>query len=236
MPLILKNRKPDLVEWMDRPDCDRELLFNTYHQFSRINRLLSGWKNIYQRYLRPVIQKNSGTASLLDIGCGGGDVLRLLNQFCREDSFDVQFTGIDPDQRSLEYLSGLHCPDNIQFEPVYSHHLVKKNRRFDIVISNHVMHHLKEEELTLVCADAEKIANRLVIFSDIERSDIGYGLFSAIAPLLFRNSYIVQDGLISIKRSFRKEELKKLLPERWIVQRQFPFRLIATLHKEMNNG
>ena len=236
MPKLLSERKPGLVEWMDRPDCDRELLFNTYHQFSRINRLLSGWKNIYQRYLRPVILENSGTASLLDIGCGGGDVLRLLNGFCRNDNFDVQFTGIDPDRRSIEYLSGLKWPNNITFEPLFSQQLVKRKQKFDIIISNHVIHHLNEKELTGLCADAEQLVNHLVVFSDIERSDIGYGLFSVVAPLLFRNSYIVQDGLISIKRSFRKEELQNMLPNSWSVQRHFPFRLLAIHQKNGTNG
>lgn len=236
MPQILSNRNPGLTEWMDRPDCDRELLFNTYRQFSRINRLLSGWKNIYKTYLRPVIQQNSGSVSLLDIGCGGGDVLRILHRLCLEDGFEVQFTGIDPDQRSFDYLSGLNWPENFEFKPALSDQLVKKNRRFDIVISNHVVHHLKEEELAGLCSDAEQLANRLVLFSDIERSDIGYALFSAIAPLLFRNSYIVRDGRISIKRSFRKEELQVLLPGGWVVQRQFPFRLLAIHQKSGIDG
>lgn len=231
MPQFLSKRNPGLVEWMDRPNCNRDLLFNTYQQFSRINRLLSGWKSIYKTYLRPVIVKKSGKASILDIGCGGGDVLHLLQTFCRADGFDVRFTGIDPDPRSIQYLSALKWPENVQFKPQFSYQLVKENQLFDIVISNHVMHHLKENELTAVCADAEKLAGQLVIFSDIERSDIGYAMFSTIAPLLFRNSYIVPDGLISIKRSFRKEELDNLLSGRWVVERQFPFRLLAIHQK-----
>jgi 2-polyprenyl-3-methyl-5-hydroxy-6-metoxy-1,4-benzoquinol methylase len=217
---------------MDRPDCDKERLFNTYQQFSRINQLLSGWKNIYTTYIRPVIERNKGKASLLDIGCGGGDVVRLLNSFFEEDGYEVQFTGIDPDQRSLDYLSELSWPDNVEFKPVFSNQLVEQNLHFDIVISNHVLHHLKDGELKQICLDSRKLAGRLVLFSDIERSDIGYGLFSSIAPLLFRNSYIVQDGLISIRRSFRKEELQKLIPENWIIRRQFPFRLLAIHHKK----
>jgi 2-polyprenyl-3-methyl-5-hydroxy-6-metoxy-1,4-benzoquinol methylase len=236
MPQFLKHRNPDLVEWMDRSDCDKELLFRTYRQFTYINRLLSGWKKIYKKHLKPVLNKIKGNATILDIGCGGGDVLRILNKLCREDGFKVHFTGIDPDQRSIEYVSGLEWPDNIQFKPVFSHTLVNAKQRFDIVISNHVMHHLQEEELINICTDASYLAKKLVIFSDIERTDIGYGLFSIVAPLIFRKSYIVKDGLISIKRSFRKEELQNLIPDDWSVQRQFPFRLLAMHLKNGSDG
>lgn len=216
---------------MDRPDCDQNKLFNTYQQFSRINHLLSGWQKNYANYIRPVIKNNNGKASILDIGCGGGDIIRMMYHWTQKDGFDVQLTGIDPDRRSLDYLSGLNWPDSVDFKPVYSRQLVSENRHFDIVISNHLMHHLKETELKEICLDADRLAVRVVLFSDIERSDLGYLFFSAIAPLLFRNSYIVHDGRISIKRSFRKQELRKQLPDNWIVQRQFPFRLLAIHQK-----
>lgn len=231
MSIFLNRRKPELVEWMDRPDCDRELLFNTYRQFRRINRLLSGWERIYKNRIKPVIQRLNGRADLLDIGCGGGDILRKLHHWCEKDGFDVTFTGIDPDPRSFEFLNSMNWPENITFRQVDSSILVRDNLSFDIVISNHLMHHLKTEELLAVCSDASVLSRHLVIFSDIERSDIGYGLFSTIAPLLFHNSYIVADGLISIQRSFQRKELQKTVPDPWFVERQFPFRLLAIHQK-----
>lgn len=228
MPLILSKRNPGLVEWMDRPDCDRELLFNTYRQFSRINRLLSGWSSIYRDHIKPIIQQKNGFVSILDIGCGGGDIIRLLDSLCKQDGFQAEFTGIDPDTRSIEFLATQKWPDNIQFLPVHSDDLVQQKRRFDMVISNHLIHHLPDESLKSVCRDAEQLADSKVLFSDIQRSDLGYLSFRIIAPLLFRNSYIVRDGLISIKKSYRKEELQNELPDGWIVQRKFPFRLLAT--------
>jgi 2-polyprenyl-3-methyl-5-hydroxy-6-metoxy-1,4-benzoquinol methylase len=231
MSIILKSRNPELVEWMDCPDCDRQLLFNTYRQFSKINQLLSGWDSIYRNRIRPLLLKSDGRANLLDIGCGGGDILRKLGQWCERDGFNISFTGIDPDVRSFEYLNSLEWPENFTFKQVESSKLVDENLSFDIVISNHLMHHLKSPELQAVCRDAVKLSSRLVIFSDIERSDIGYALFSAIAPLLFRNSYIVKDGLISIQRSFQKDELSEAVPGNWMVERQFPFRLLAIHQK-----
>lgn len=232
MPIFLAKRNEKLTEWMDKDDCDKELLFNTYRQFHRINRLLSGWNTLYNDYIKPVIINNGGSATILDIGCGGGDIIRHLYQRCKSDQFDVSFTGIDPDKRAFQYVEQTGWPDEITFLPIHSEQLIEQGKSFDIVISNHLLHHLDEKQLLTLCSDSERLANRRILFSDIERSDIGYLAFSLIAPMLFRNSYIVKDGLISIRRSYRKPELEKHLPDSWSISRRLPFRLIATYDKE----
>lgn len=235
MPLFLSKRNEALIEWMERPDCDPVLLANTYRQFGRINRILAGWKTIYFNHIKPVIKKSGGTASVLDIGSGGGDILFMLNELCRQDGFNVQFTGIDPDERAMDFVNSLDNSSNIHFKKMLSSGLVAAGKSFDIVLSNHVIHHLDSSALASLCRDAEKLATKQVLFSDIERSDAGYAAFACAAPLLFRNSYIVRDGLISIKRSYRKEELQQALPDGWEVNRMFPFRLIATFKPPSNN-
>lgn len=227
MPLFLKERKEYLTEKMDQPDCDSELLFNTYRQFTTINRLISGWQRIYKNHIRPLFQYPSKTYSLLDIGCGGGDIIKLIDRLAKKDGVELQITGIEPDKRAIQFLSDQEWSENISFIKTTSNELIQKNRSFDIVISNHLMHHLKKPELRMMCKDAEKLANQKIVFSDIERSDIGYASFKIAATPLFRNSFIVEDGLTSIKRSFRRDELQKALPNGWEVQRQIPFRLLA---------
>ena len=235
MPLFLTQRNENLIEWMDRPDCDANLLNNTYHQFTTINRLLSGWESIYKQKIRPILESTQGVSTILDIGCGGGDIIKYLHQLCQKDQLNVRFTGIDPDTRSIQFLSSQKWPENIQFHAASSAQLVEKNQQFDIVISNHLMHHLDNESLNGLCRDAEKLSRRLVLFSDIERSDFGYVAFSLFSPLIFRQSYIVSDGQISIKRSFRKDELQQILPDGWQVKPKFPFRLLALFEDRIDD-
>lgn len=232
MPLFLQNRDTELREFMDDPGCDLEMLNATYNQFESVNRLIGGWKRIYTNHIRPALLTAGANASVLDIGCGGGDILRMLNSFCMEDNLKVHFNGIEPDQRAIKYIKKRQWPDNFTFENTTSHELTHQKQTFTVVISNHLIHHLTVKELDHICADAELLADQLVIFSDIERSDIGYLSFRAIAPLLFRNSFIVADGIRSIRRSYRKDELQSLLPGGWNVNRQFPFRLLATYKKD----
>lgn len=224
---ILSERNTGLREKMDDPGCNRELLFNTYRQFSAINQLLCGWKSIYKKWIRPVIKEQHGKATLLDIGCGGGDIIRFLNRLTKKDGFEVHFTGIEPDERALEFLRQQRWDDHIRFEQTTSAELAGQGEYFDIVISNHLIHHLSNTELDQLCREAGNLSRHLVLFNDIERSPIGYASFRLIAPLRFRNSFIVEDGLTSIKRSYRRDELKRALPGKWSVHRKFPFRLIA---------
>lgn len=236
MPVFFKEREPNLTEWMDRPDCDQEKLFNTYRQFYTINNLLSGWSRLFEHYLKPIIKATNGKASILDIGCGGGDILKHLDKLCQKEGFNVKLTGIDPDPRAKEFFEMNLNNTEIHFRQKTTNQLVEEGACFDIVISNHLLHHLMNDEVKSLCIDSEKLAKQFVLFNDIERSDIGYGLFALSTPMLFRNSYISADGKISIRRSFRKDELKNLVPEAWSVKRKFPFRLLAIHQKGQTDG
>lgn len=212
---------------MDQPDCDKDLLFNTYQQFSTINRLISGWQRIYKNHIRPVFKDPYKCYTMLDIGCGGGDIITILDKLAKRDGIELQIKGIDPDERAIQFLSNQKWPANITFRKAYLNELIQENQSFDIVISNHLIHHLKNTELHTICENAEKLAGQKIVFNDIERSDIGYASFKVAATPLFRNSFIVEDGLTSIQRSFRKSELQEVLLNGWKVYRQFPFRLLA---------
>ncbi len=227
MSLFLRERDTNLTEYMDDPDCNLEMLHATYRQFETVNRFIGGWNRIYKTHIRPALLDAGENASILDIGCGGGDIIRLLDSFCKDDNIKVQFTGIEPDARAIGFINKQSWPDNFTFQNKLSNELVQQNQTFTVVISNHLIHHLTPQELIDLCKDAECLANRRAIFSDIERSDIGYTCFRTIAPLLFKSSFIVPDGLRSIRRSYQKNELGPHLPEDWSVHRQFPFRLLA---------
>lgn len=225
MPLFLSQRQPDLIEHMDRDDCNPFLLENTYRQFETINLLLSQWKRIYKSELRPLMQR-SKNYSLLDIGFGGGDVSLKLAEWAEKDGISLNITAIETDLRAYTYVEKLDTPKSVTFRHCSSTDLVNENVAFDFVISNHLLHHLNARQTKQILDEARKLATQKVIFNDIERSDIGYLLFSAFARLIFRKSFIVDDGLISIKKSYTKAELHETAPEGWKVRRLFPFRLL----------
>ncbi len=226
---FLKHRQPDLVEWMDQPDCDPAKLEQTYQYFSTINFLLSGWKRIYKTQIRPKMSDKNRTYSFLDIGFGGGDIPIKIAKWAKDDGYKINILAIELDDRALQFISKIETDPDIEFKKVHTRDLLDQKRTFDFVLSNHVLHHLKDDEINILLKDAEQLANISIVFSDIERNLVGYGLFKILTPIFFKNSFITEDGLLSIRRSFKFEELQSIIPKKWNLDQMPLFRLLLTL-------
>lgn len=211
----MRHRAVVVIEMMDRPDCDPVRLDRTYRQFGLVNRLFSGWRLLYVRELRPLLSPDH-PITVLDIGCGGGDIARLLAGWSARDNLRVEITGIDPDGRACDHASRRKT-QSVNFRQAASADLVREGRSYDVVISNHVLHHLQPAELAAFLADSQNLATRLSLHNDLRRSVAAYGLFS-LAALPFRGSFIRPDGLVSIRRSYTPAELRAAAPPGWNVR------------------
>lgn len=214
---------------MDQPDCDPVRLENTYRQFGLVNRLLSGWRWLYIRELRPLAAASSGTATLLDVGSGGGDLAVTLHHWARRDGLHLRITGIDPDPRATAFALRRPPVPDVDFRQAHSSELVAEGRRYDVVISNHVLHHLSAGELDQLLRDSEALAMRACLHNDLRRSAAAYALFS-VAALPFRHSFIRPDGLTSIRRSYTPAELDAAAPPGWTVARTAAFHQALVRH------
>lgn len=229
MPLFLTKREVSLREKMDDPKCDPEKLRNTYAQFGAVNALVSGWDKVYGRFIRPFAAARSHT-HLLDVGSGGGDLPRRVAKWAKRDGINLTITAIDPDERATSYARAQPHPDNVTFRSVSTTDLLQMGEAFDLVTSNHLLHHLSKEEVEKICCETAQLSRGLVVHKDLERADLAYVGFAALAKTFFHNSFIAHDGLVSIRRSFTKEELQEVTQDvemrGWHVERTFPFHLL----------
>jgi len=221
----LGHRAGELTELMDDPGCDPVRLANTYRHFGTVNALVAGWRRTYRRRIRPLLHPERPT-EVLDVGCGGGDLAVALRTWARRDGLALRVTGIDPDARALEFAAARPPLDGVRFRRAATGELASAGERADIVISNHVLHHLDAEALRALLEDSGRIARRAVLHADITRSRLGYLAFAAGTAPFFRDSFIREDGLRSIRRSYRPDELRGLLPPGWRVLPQSPFRYL----------
>lgn len=210
---------------MDDPACDPRQLERTYAQFRRVNELVAGWALLYRRHLRPRLRRGR-PFTLLDLGCGGGDLTRHLLDWAERDGFTLRALGIDTDARAIAYAQAQPQRSGLRFRAVRSGELLAGGEKFDFVVSNHVLHHLTDTELRLLLQDCEALCRDVTLHADIERGPLAYLGFGLLAAPLFRDSFILHDGLLSVRRSFTGPELRRLAPANWHVTRPFPFRLL----------
>ena len=212
---------------MDEPDCDPVRLRNTYAQFARVNRWLSGWRKVFERLLEPRLTPG---ASLLDIGCGGGDLARSLRRWSMAAGSPLEITAVDPDPRALAFAAQRTAPGEISYLQLTAEELLERGGRFDFVVSNHLIHHLEESRLHAFLEASERLGRRLVVHNDLRRHPAALLAFALTGPL-FPRSYIVEDGLRSIRRSYTPVELRSLLPSGWRHETLAPFRNLLVFER-----
>ena len=226
--MSLATRDTRLTELMDDPACNPVRLRRTLDRFRIVNRLVAGWDVVYRTHLRPAFRAAGGPARILDIGCGGGDVLRRIVHLARRDGFTVAGLGIDPDARAIRAAQAAAEMPGVSYRHADSSRLASEGRRFDVVISNHLLHHLTADARADVLAASERLATRLVVHADIARSRAAYAAYAVVITPLAPGSLLRTDGLRSIRRSYTPAELAAVLPDGWTAERARPFRVLAT--------
>lgn len=224
--MTLAERDTSLRELMDDPDCDRRRLAATYRRFGVVNRLVSGWAGVYRRTLRPYLSSLERPARVLDLGCGGGDVAAHLAALARADGLRVQWVGADPDPRAIDAAAPRTAAD-LSFVCTGSAALRESGERFDAVLSNHVLHHLDAAQLAAFLGDSAALSSGLVLHGDIERRRAAHLLYGVGILPLAPGTFLRTDGLRSIRRSYRADELAARLPSGWRLERPARFRLLA---------
>ncbi|MET1065364.1 MAG: class I SAM-dependent methyltransferase [Arthrobacter sp.] len=226
---LLRVRAAHAVEEMDLPGCDPARLERTYAQFALVNRAVAGWRGVYVSQVRPRLRRGA-LATLLDIGCGGGDVPVMLARWAARDGLSLKITAIDPDPRASQFAAERHRAAGVEFRQAAAADLAGEGLSFDLVVSNHVLHHLGEDELPVFLAESAGLCRGRVIHNDLRRSPAAYALFFA-GSWPFTGSYIRQDGLTSIRRSYTASELQAAAPPGWSVRRRAPFRNLLVLDR-----
>ena len=203
--------RTDKIETMDDFAMEGEILRDALDKIAKINQLLGGNLLTLQGVddLISSISKSSEIV-IVDVGCGNGDMLRTLADFGLKNKLQLQLIGIDANSFTISHAQKLseNYP-NISYRCEDIFDTSFKGLKYDIVLCTLTLHHFKENEIIYLLNIFYTNSTIGIVINDLHRNAIAYRLFQALCFVFRLNEMSREDGLTSILRGFKKEELIK---------------------------
>ncbi|RZS93836.1 methyltransferase domain-containing protein [Aquimarina brevivitae] len=149
------------------------------------------------------------TVTIVDIGCGNGDMLReIANHFEKKDR-KLELIGIDANANTIQQAEALsQSYPNISYKTIDIFGAAFLQLNYDIGLCTLTLHHFKDQQITEMIPLFTKQSNLGVVINDLHRSKWAYYLFKIVSSIFIKSEIARHDGLISILRGFKKDELK----------------------------
>ncbi len=221
--------RSDASEMMDDFALDGEMLIDALDKIAKINRLLGGNRVTIDGVKRLIGENNQSQYLILDVGCGNGDMLRELAKYGEIHDIDFRLTGIDANPATINNAVALSVDhSNIEYKVANIFDESISQIRCDIVLCTLTLHHFKDDEIIQLVKTFRKIANVGIVINDLHRSKVAYRLFKMICHVFSLNDMSRDDGLVSILRGFKREELenysKQLQLKKYSIEWRWAFR------------
>lgn len=207
---MLVNTKYRSVEQeiMDDLSLEGDMLRNTLDQLVLINKRLGGNKaTINGLHTLLETEPKDSTISIVDLGCGSGDMLRSVADYGRKNNFTFKLTGIDANEYTVNYARKLSVSyPEISYVKMDVFDAGFSTLTYDIVLTTLFLHHFKNEDIETLLQGLIKGAGKGIVINDLHRSRAAYYLFKLIC-IFISNPMVRNDGAISVLRGFKKNEL-----------------------------
>lgn len=217
-------------EIMDDFAMEGEILRKALDKIAKINQLLGGNQLTLQgvQELNKNFDKNN-KITIIDVGCGNGDMLRKLADFGIKNQYNFNLIGIDANVYTINYACKLsENYSNINYHCLDIFDKLFNELKCDILLCTLTLHHFKNKEIENLLNVFYANSKIGIVINDLQRSSISYRLFQLLGLVFNLNKMTKQDGLTSILRGFKKQDLinfsEKLQFKKYTIQWKWAFR------------
>jgi 2-polyprenyl-3-methyl-5-hydroxy-6-metoxy-1,4-benzoquinol methylase len=207
--LSQRSAPSELPEWMDAP-CSYEDFRQCLVDLRQVNRLTLSYRptlNFLDQLV--AIATPHQALRIVDVGSGGGDMLRCVERWAKRKGIAVTLTGIDLNPYAARAAKEFTANESaIQW---ITGDAVAYAERADIVLSSLFTHHLEQVEIVRFLAWSEAVAQRGWFINDLVREATPYRLFGLVAKVMRWHRFVRHDGPVSFRRSFREEDWRRMV-------------------------
>ena len=226
-----RSKQKELLDRDDIPFADIE---KNMRELDVINTWLGGHAISIEGFRRLIGDRRQ--VSLCEIGCGGGDNLRVLSRWCERHGITVRVTGIDNNTHCLAVAKQRWIGDNAVWICSDYREVAFADGRPDILFSSLFCHHFTDAELTGQLRWMEENATVGWFINDLQRHRLAYYSIRLLTAA-FSGSYLVRnDAPLSVLRGFSRAEWDRLLAAAGMddcrVSWKWAFRWLVTRSKQ----
>ena len=198
-----------------------------------INRFLGDTRALRLALHDELDDVGKGTISILDVGAGSGELLYAAG---RASNAKAPFlVGAELNAAAASSIAARRAEINLVAVQCNALALPFAADSFDFVISSLFLHHLSDEQAVTLLQEMSRVARRKFIVIDLHRHAAAYYLYKTFGRIVLQR-FTIEDGSLSIKRSFRPRELRELAAKAGIrdavVKRRAAFRLVLSAAKK----
>ena len=196
------------TELLDDPAADPVAVQRSLTNIARANRLFGGTAAVLwglgQVLADPALRPSR--LALLDVGTGAGDIPAAARRWGAARGLLLGTSGLERLRPAAQLARSAELPVVLGCLSA----LPLRDRSVDLVVVSQVLHHLDRDTAIQLLQDASRLARRGVVIADLLRSRTAATLFSVAARALGFDQHTRVDGMTSVARGYRVEELSEL--------------------------
>ena len=225
---------------MDDPALDPRLHRAALTGLGRINRVSRSagilWPAIQRAVTQQIQRGQRGPhrpARVLDLACGGGDVLIELRNRARAAGLPIAWTGLDTSAVAIDFArqrDAAAAGDDAEMTWVCGDVFGPwPEGGFDVAMNSLFMHHLDADQAVAVLRKMAA-AGSTVLINDLRRGAVAYTASVVGTRLLSRSPIVHVDGPRSVRAAWSPQEMSRLAEEAGLaaprVEKRFPWRML----------
>jgi len=207
--LSIRSTRAEIMDDLNSPEQE---LRQNLHELGVINNLLGGYTVVLRSLDR--LQLPNTPISIIDIGCGGGDMLRAVADWAKKKHKQVTLTGIDFNRVMINYgrEKAANYP-NISFKKMDVLQDTLLQEKADIITCSLFCHHFENDTLVALLQRMNTMAQKAVIINDLHRHWFAYHAISVLTALFSKTYMVKHDARLSVARAFKRKDWIQILTD-----------------------
>jgi 2-polyprenyl-3-methyl-5-hydroxy-6-metoxy-1,4-benzoquinol methylase len=207
--MINTKQRSTAPEIMDDFSMEGEILTDALDKIAAINKLLGGNKVTLEGVNYLIAKgKLDNNIKIIDVGCGNGAMLRMLAHYGLKKGLAFELIGIDANKATIAHAESLSTSyPNIKYQcsDIFSND--GQTESCDIMLFTLTLHHFTDQQIITLFQKLKDVVQSGIVVNDLHRSALAYRLFTALSYVFKLNNMSREDGLVSILRGFKRNDI-----------------------------